>query len=805
LCGPMRIDSINGKRYVLVIVDDYSRYTWVHFLRSKDEAPEVIIKFLKRITVLLHFFIISSITVQTSGSGIFNLLAMGTTFTGSGNLYCQWELSPGSISKANQNWVFGILERQPLTWKPTQTATMLEEILTGNPQQEVVNFLAGDLFHGSVKTNNSSYFNYRGRIYIDNESTICIIKNLVFHSKSKHIEIRNHFIRDAYEKKLIQLHWLREADCDKLILVCELMGDDSCWYSTDSGQTETGKELSNPLMAGSFPKTILPTQLTSAKVTTVNDEVRIQALVDGKRVNIKESSIRRILRLDDAKDTSCLTNIEIFKGLAKMGYEKPSDKLTFYKAFFSPQWKFLIHTILQCLSAKTTSWNEFSSTMAFAIICLATNQKFNFSREVTPLFDNMLVQAPEKVGILQADAQSIPITTEPSTSKPQKKQTPKRKHTQESEVHLTESPAEQNLPSPFNDPLPSGEDSLKIKELMDLCTNLSNKDLELESKVIDIKSTCQERIKKLEGRVERLEEENMVLKKLKSVPSADDVDEPVMEKEKSSKQGRKIADSDADALSMIDVNEEEPGDVKEVLEVVKAAKLMTEVVTTAGATKVSVPRKRRCVIIQDPKETTTTATVQPKVNEGVKVSETEVRQEKDVEVESSKREDESLEQEIAKKQKMEEETKELKKNLQIVDYKIHTERNRPYFKIIRADGNHMLFISLSLMLKNFDREDLESLWIIVRDRFKKTKPKNCSDDYFLNTLKIMFEKLNVEASMWKDQKGRYGLAKVKSWKLIESCGVHCITFSSTKIFLLVERMYPLTHFTLRQMLNNVRL
>nr|GEZ36555.1 hypothetical protein [Tanacetum cinerariifolium] len=54
LCGPMRIASINEKRYVLVIVDDYSHYTWVHFLRSKDEAPEVIIKFLKRITVLLQ-------------------------------------------------------------------------------------------------------------------------------------------------------------------------------------------------------------------------------------------------------------------------------------------------------------------------------------------------------------------------------------------------------------------------------------------------------------------------------------------------------------------------------------------------------------------------------------------------------------------------------------------------------------------------------------------------------------------------------------------------------------------------------
>nr|GFB52030.1 retrovirus-related Pol polyprotein from transposon TNT 1-94 [Tanacetum cinerariifolium] len=58
LCGPMRIASINGKRYVLVIVDDYSHYTWVHFLRSKDEAPEVIKTFLKRITILLQSSVI---------------------------------------------------------------------------------------------------------------------------------------------------------------------------------------------------------------------------------------------------------------------------------------------------------------------------------------------------------------------------------------------------------------------------------------------------------------------------------------------------------------------------------------------------------------------------------------------------------------------------------------------------------------------------------------------------------------------------------------------------------------------------
>ncbi|GJY73128.1 putative ribonuclease H-like domain-containing protein [Tanacetum coccineum] len=54
LCGPMRVQTINGKKYILVIVDDYSRFTWVKFLRSKDETPEVVIKFLKKIQVGLN-------------------------------------------------------------------------------------------------------------------------------------------------------------------------------------------------------------------------------------------------------------------------------------------------------------------------------------------------------------------------------------------------------------------------------------------------------------------------------------------------------------------------------------------------------------------------------------------------------------------------------------------------------------------------------------------------------------------------------------------------------------------------------
>nr|GFC57238.1 retrovirus-related Pol polyprotein from transposon TNT 1-94 [Tanacetum cinerariifolium] len=49
LYGPMRVKSVNGKKYILVIMDDYSRFTWLKFLRSKDETPMFIIKFLKMI------------------------------------------------------------------------------------------------------------------------------------------------------------------------------------------------------------------------------------------------------------------------------------------------------------------------------------------------------------------------------------------------------------------------------------------------------------------------------------------------------------------------------------------------------------------------------------------------------------------------------------------------------------------------------------------------------------------------------------------------------------------------------------
>nr|GEY03040.1 hypothetical protein [Tanacetum cinerariifolium] len=82
----------------------------------------------------------------------------------------------------------------------------------------------------------------------------------------------------------------------------------------------------------------------------------------------------------------------------------------------------------------------------------------------------------------------------------------------------------------------------------------------------------------------------------------------------------------------------------------------------------------------------------------------------------------------------------LARKVPVVDYEIINLNNKPYYKIIYADGTHQLFISFLTLLKNFDREDLEALWNLVKERLSTSKPKNFFDDFLLTTLAAMFKK-----------------------------------------------------------------
>ncbi|GJT29819.1 putative ribonuclease H-like domain-containing protein [Tanacetum coccineum] len=437
-------------------------------------------------------------------------------------------------------------------------------------------------------------FNFMNtNIYIDNESTICIVKNPVFHSKTKHIEIRHHFIRDAYEKKLIQVLKIHTDDN-----VADLLTKAFDFWNTASSQT-------------------------------VNDEKQIHATVNSKAVVITEASIRSSFLFNDADGTDCLTNEAIFQNLALMGYEGALNKLTFQKALFSPQWNYLIHTILDCLSSKSTSWNEFSTNIASAVICLTTNQKFNFSKlifdgmlrnldnpkkkflmyprflmvflnnqielgepfndvyitpahnlkvfsnmlrkglkfsgKITPLFPNMLTQAVVDEGEVSeqpTEPQPTPSFTQPSTGDqpPLSKSLSRPEYTDSPSINLEGTGGSQG-----------------DQELFSICTNLSNRVLALET----VKDAQAAEILKLRTRIKKLEKKcKPSISHHRAWLRSVSIKKKLRKKEYVSKQGRKKAKPgptlDDSTLDDLDLDLDHSMDYIETEEAVDEGRLSKE-------------------------------------------------------------------------------------------------------------------------------------------------------------------------------------------------------------------------------------
>nr|GEX52391.1 putative reverse transcriptase domain-containing protein [Tanacetum cinerariifolium] len=606
---------------------------------------------------------------------------------------------------------------------------------------------------------------------------------------------------------------------------------------------------------------------TTVAFKKVNDVRRLQALVDKKKVVVMEATIRDALCLDDAEGVECLPNEEIFAELARMGYEKPSTKLTFYKAFFSSQWKFMIHIILKQvgdLSTYTTKYTSPALTQKVSANMRRVGK--GFSVVETPLFVGMVVAQEVGEGVDDevhdegVSAAGIVI---------------------EVDVRAT------------NDEIPTPDEEPSIPS--------STPPTPPPQPSYDIPFTSQGR------RIADMDEDaDVVLEKAKDVAANPKDDQDTDVQVNADIQGR--------------MEESKPAELQEVVDIVTTAKIIIEVVTaasttitvvdvpipaatTAAAPKLTTAPSRRIkrVVIRDPEESTTvTSTIihseakSKDKGKGILVEEPKpLKKQAQIEYQDMKKKpqnkaqarknmmvylnnvagfkmnyfkgmtyddihpvfekhfdsnvvflqkikeqidkeesialkriNETPAEKAAKRRKLDEEVKELKRHLQIVpndeddvyteatplarkvpvvDYEIYNQNNKPYYKIIRADGTHQLYISFLSLLRNFDREDLQALWSLVKERFVTTKPKNFFDDFLLMTLGSMFEKLDIHAQIWKNQGSVHGQAKVKSLKLLESCGVQIITFTTTQLILLVERKYPLTRFTLDQMLNNVRL
>nr|GEV46666.1 hypothetical protein [Tanacetum cinerariifolium] len=602
----------------------------------------------------------------------------------------------------------------------------------------------------------------------------------------------------------------------------------------------------------------------TASVKRSGDVTRLQALVDKKKIVISEAIIREILQLDDAESVVCLPNKEIFAGLAQMGYEKPSTKLTFYQAFFSSQWKFLIHTILQSLSAKRTSWNEFRTAMA--IICLSKGQKFNFSKYIInslvrnvdssskfymyPQFLQLIIQ--NQVGDLSTHSTRYisPALTQKVFANMRRVgkgfswvETPFFAGMLVAREVAEEGLAEEQVQV-------DGAVAAAVQE------NVAEEGEDFPAHFQQVLDTCSA----LTRHVEHLEHEN-VAQKLVIVKLKARVDKQA-----------EIYNLDLDHPSKVLSMQEDDSEVQEVVEVVTTAKLITDVVTAASqvsaasttisVAKLSIPvaaptvvaaytRRRKGVIIRDPKEELSlkTPAETPELKDkgkGILVKSPKPIKKKDqieLDVEYVRKLHEEInkddaefnkdidwdaamdhvnqkssnnpqyikryqgmkkrpqtksearknimiylknaagykmdffkgmsyadiypifqarfDENIRKLNEEAQEVEELKKQLEtvndeddnvfteatllgrkvpVVDYEIVMINNKPRYKIIRADDTHQLYISFIKLLKNFNREDLEDLWRLVKERFSTSKPSNFSDDYLLSTLKTMFEK-----------------------------------------------------------------
>ncbi|GKC79038.1 hypothetical protein Tco_1129812 [Tanacetum coccineum] len=372
------------------------------------------------------------------------------------------------------------------------------------------------------------------------------------------------------------------------------------------------------------------------------------ATVKVKTVNGEQQTYK----LEDAEGVDFLPNATIFEQLTLMGSEKISQKLTFYK---------------------TTTWNEFSSTIASAIICLATNQKFNFSKYifesmvknldnvgkslmyprfiqvfldkqlegmsshkriyVTPshtkkIFRNMK-RIDEAVNEEMDDSLVRAVIIASSLEAEQDNGGgPRRQETMEDIIAHTRS---ENVSKLSNDLLlargnilQSGEDCLKLQELMALCTTLQSRVLNLET----TKTIQANEIASLKRRVKKLEKKNKSrthkLKRLYKVSLRARVESFRDEEslgEDASKQGRRITDIDDDEDITL-VNDQIDADaemfnvdtltglkrlkVQEKGDVIKEPSVPVSTVTSstkdsaATTTTATIPTPRKGIVFQEP-------------------------------------------------------------------------------------------------------------------------------------------------------------------------------------------------------------
>ncbi|GKA60109.1 hypothetical protein Tco_0759422 [Tanacetum coccineum] len=228
--------------------------------------------------------------------------------------------------------------------------------------------------------------------------------------------------------------------------------------------------------------------------TNANGEVTITAIIDGQSKTITEASLRRHLKLEDHDGITSIPNSEIFEQLALMGYQSDSDKLTFQKGVFLPQWRYPVPSL---------------NTKVFSNTRRVTK---GYTGEEIRLFPSMITSpTPESSPTPSRITSSPLLSSEPSI---------------EPTIEPQPSPdAEYHVPTPNESPLHvvyshgSAKGSLKLNELTTLVTKLSERIRVLEDDLKKTKQTYNSAFTKLILRIKKLEFKGRKLSEIDEDPN----------------------------------------------------------------------------------------------------------------------------------------------------------------------------------------------------------------------------------------------------------------------------------------------
>nr|GEY10709.1 integrase, catalytic region, zinc finger, CCHC-type, peptidase aspartic, catalytic [Tanacetum cinerariifolium] len=219
LCGPMRIETINGKKYILVIVDDYSRYTWNLFLRSKDETPEEEGNYFKESFGFSLAWKLFGFSILHTG-----LLVIKKKSTNKeSSIWIEASSDRLDFRSTNQaKYTLEILKKHAMDkydsiGTPMATKPKLDADLSALPiDQTKYRSMIGSLMcltssrPNLVQAIKDYGIDYNKiPLYYESQSAIVISCNPVQHSRTKHINVRYHFIKELVKHGIVELYFVR--------------------------------------------------------------------------------------------------------------------------------------------------------------------------------------------------------------------------------------------------------------------------------------------------------------------------------------------------------------------------------------------------------------------------------------------------------------------------------------------------------------------------------------------------------------------------------------------------------------------